>query len=314
MHRRLQTACCAVGLTLPFFLMFLNFVFIFTPALWPLYIIYLVWFLCWDRGAEGSDNKRWPWLQNMALYKHFREYFPSTLVRTQELDPSKTYIFGAHPHGIIGISVWCNIVNAFSGFEELFPIKLRVATLNSNFYIPFFRDYALLHGFISCARSCLLRVLRKKTSVMIVVGGASEALDARPGVYKIILKRRKGFVKLALETGSSLVPVFCFGENDLYRQLDNPDGSMVRRLQNWGKRVLGFSMPLINGRGIINYDFGLLPHRTHLRTVVGAPIDVPLTPEPTPDQVDHYHKLYMDGLAALFEKHKENETDTIVFL
>ena len=36
---------------------------------------------------------------------------------------------------------------------------------------------------------------------VIVVGGASESLDARPGSCKITLKRRKGFIRMALLTG-----------------------------------------------------------------------------------------------------------------
>lgn len=47
-----------------------------------------------------------------------------------------------------------------------------------------------------------------------MVGGAQEALNARPGVYKIVLRQRKGFVKLAIQTGSTLVPVFSFSEVD----------------------------------------------------------------------------------------------------
>jgi hypothetical protein len=42
---------------------------------------------------------------------------------------------------------------------------------------------------------------RPGNAVALVVGGASESLESRPGTYKIILKRRKGFVKLALMHG-----------------------------------------------------------------------------------------------------------------
>ena len=38
-------------------------------------------------------------------------------------------------------------------------------------------------------------------AAVIVVGGAAEALDARPGTYDLTLKERKGFVKIALTTG-----------------------------------------------------------------------------------------------------------------
>ena len=35
----------------------------------------------------------------------------------------------------------------------------------------------------------------------VVVGGAVEALEARPGVYNLVLLKRKGFVKQALRYG-----------------------------------------------------------------------------------------------------------------
>jgi len=53
------------------------------------------------------------------------------------------------------------------------------------------------------------------SSITIVVGGAAESLSAHPGTADLTLKRRKGFIKLAIRTGASLVPVFSFGENDV---------------------------------------------------------------------------------------------------
>ena len=38
-------------------------------------------------------------------------------------------------------------------------------------------------------------------AVIIVVGGAEEALFASPGNYTLKLKSRKGFVKMAIKTG-----------------------------------------------------------------------------------------------------------------
>ena len=41
----------------------------------------------------------------------------------------------------------------------------------------------------------------KGNACTIVVGGAAEALEARPGNYKLMLLHRKGFIKIAIQTG-----------------------------------------------------------------------------------------------------------------
>ena len=46
------------------------------------------------------------------------------------------------------------------------------------------------------------------SAMMIVIGGAAEALNARPHTHDLTLNNRKGFVKIALENG--LVSLFAF--------------------------------------------------------------------------------------------------------
>ena len=45
-------------------------------------------------------------------------------------------------------------------------------------------------------------------------GGATEALYAYPGKNTVVLKKRLGFVKLAIQKGASLLPAYSFGENN----------------------------------------------------------------------------------------------------
>ncbi|CAF4314305.1 unnamed protein product, partial [Rotaria sordida] len=144
-------------------------------------------------------------------------------------------------------------------------------------------------------------------SLVLVLGGAKEALDARPShEYILTLKNRKGFVKIGLANGASLVPVFSFGENDLYQQMSNPRGSKIRRWQNYFQRKMGFSLPLFNGRGVFQYAIGFLPNRHHIDTYVGEPITLPKLEQSkiTPDIIDHYHKQYMEALTNLFNTYK----------
>jgi 2-acylglycerol O-acyltransferase 2 len=55
------------------------------------------------------------------------------------------------------------------------------------------------------------------SAITIVVGGAEESLHARPGVMELVLKKRHGFIRMAIETGSLLVPILSFGENGIPR-------------------------------------------------------------------------------------------------
>ena len=53
------------------------------------------------------------------------------------------------------------------------------------------------------------------SAITIVVGGAEESLHSRPGVMELVLKKRHGFIRIAIETGSLLVPILSFGENGI---------------------------------------------------------------------------------------------------
>jgi 2-acylglycerol O-acyltransferase 2 len=73
------------------------------------------------------------------------------------------------------------------------------------------------HGICSVSRKSCMNILAQGpgSAITIVVGGATEALAAHPGTNDLTLKRRLGFIKVAIREGASLVPVFSFGENDV---------------------------------------------------------------------------------------------------
>lgn len=100
-----------------------------------------------------------------------RDFFPISLVRTVPLDPSKNYIFGYHPHGIISVGAWINFATEGSGkmkfitatnFSKLFQgIDLRLMTLQSNFKIPFARELILSLGIVSVSKKSCEYILSK---------------------------------------------------------------------------------------------------------------------------------------------------------
>lgn len=161
-------------------------------------------------------------------------------------------------------------------FSSYYPnIDIRYVTLKSNFYMPFFREIVIRLGCIDAESRTISACLGRGTSVLLMVGGAEEAFYARPGSVDLVLKKRKGFVRLALRAGAAIVPMYLFGENELYDQVELPPGSWGRRAQDAFKRFTGVAMPLFKGRGILQYSWGLLPRRVPLVTVMGDPIDLP---------------------------------------
>ena len=81
------------------------------------------------------------------------------------------------------------------------------------------------------------------------------------GRFDLTLNKRKGFVKLAMKHGADLVPIFSFGENDLYYQVETAPDGFWRRVQYAVKQYAGIPPMLFRGRGIFLYSFGLLPYR-----------------------------------------------------
>ncbi|KAL7983075.1 hypothetical protein Chor_010417, partial [Crotalus horridus] len=85
------------------------------------------------------------------------------LVKTADLDPSKNYIFGCHPHGVMSIGGIINFTTEATGFSKHFPgLKPHLMTLSVFFRAPFFRDYVMSLGVIPSSKESASYVLRKK--------------------------------------------------------------------------------------------------------------------------------------------------------
>ncbi|KAJ6664774.1 hypothetical protein lerEdw1_005746 [Lerista edwardsae] len=315
----LSTAQCCIAI----------FVGLLFTRFWLVSVLYAVWWtLDWETPSRGG--RKIHWIRNGVVWRYMKDYFPITtqtpnsgeslkkitlcdkrrtcLVKTAELDPAKNYIFGFHPHGVLVAGAFLNFCTEATGFSALFPgLTPYLMMLTLWFRVPFFRDYLLSGGLVTSEKESASYILRKPGGgnvLTIVVGGAQEALDARPGAFKLLLANRKGFVRLAIEHGAPLVPVFSFGENELFDQVENPKGSWLRWTQERLQRIMKISLPLFHARGIFQYSFGLLPYRRPIYTVVGKPIEVEKKFHPSEDEVDSLHKKYMEELCALFEAHK----------
>lgn len=276
------------------------------PPAWLILIPYFIW-ISFDRAPiHGGRPKEWA--RRGFIWKYFSDYYPCSIVKEAELPPNRPYLFGYHPHGIIGMGAFATFATEGTNFSEYFPgIKPHLLTLGSNFKIPFYRELLMIHGCGSVSKRSCANILSQGpgSAIAIVIGGAAESLSAHPGTADLTLKKRFGFVKMAIREGADLVPVFSFGENDIYAQLANAKGSMVYKLQKKFQKVFGFTLPLFYGRGLFNYNYGLMPFRHPIVSVVGKPIHVERDPHPSDEKVQELQGKYIAELTRIWDKYKD---------
>ncbi|XP_017527571.2 2-acylglycerol O-acyltransferase 2 [Manis javanica] len=274
---------------------------------WLFSILYATWWYL-DRDKPWQGGRRIPAFRRWVMWKYMRDYFPISLVKTAELDPSRNYLAGFHPHRVLATGAFVNLCTESTDFSSLFPgIRPHLMMLTMWFRVPFLRDYVMSGGLVASDKESGAHILNRKDGgnlLAIIVGGSQEALNARPGAYMLLLRKRKGFIRLALMHGVDLVPIFSFGENDLFDQVENCPGSWLRCIQNRLQKIMGISLPLFHGRGVFQYSFGLIPYRRPITTVVGKPIEVQRILHPSQEEVDRLHQRYLRELGDLFEAHK----------
>ncbi|KAG2431273.1 hypothetical protein HYH02_013405 [Chlamydomonas schloesseri] len=274
-----------------------------SSALTVAFLLYLAYVVV-GPGSKADASCSWkPTFRKWRIWKVMVAYFPGArLVKTADLDPTGRYLFVSHPHGIIAISNWLAFGTDALGFSKLFPgLDLRCSTLTSNFWMPGVREYILAHGMCGVGRDTLKSILSSKPgrSVMLVVGGASEALLAAEGTYDLVLRNRKGFARLALQTGASLVPVINYGETDTFHTYIPPPSSRAAAIMKVLKQVFGFSTPLCWGTGLFG-GWGMIALQVPLTVVVGAPIKVDKVAGASEAQVAALHKTYTEALLKLW--------------
>lgn len=209
---------------------------LFTPFRLPM-LLYLLWIFTIDRNVCERGGRTIEYIRDFFLWKYFVSYFPvdSLLSSPVNLDPKKNYIFAVYPHGVICISGSVDFRSNHGNFKKYFPNHVAHSiTLPFNFYLPFYRELVLAIGSCSSSKKSIEYLLSDPKGghgVGIIPGGAAEAQYADPGgIYKLVFKERKGFIKLALKHGTPIIPSFCFGELDLFEKIDFPEGSIVNRL------------------------------------------------------------------------------------
>jgi len=134
-------------------------------------------------------------------------------------------------------------------------------------------------------------------TVALCPGGIHEQMATDPSQERAYFPSNLGFVRQAIKHGVPLVPVYTFGENQLY---DVPDWS--RQASRKLKAATGAGVPLALGR----LGLPLVPKATSLQTFVGRAVEVgSADSNPSDEFVRTIFVKYCTELRRLFDEHKD---------
>jgi 2-acylglycerol O-acyltransferase 2 len=203
-------------------------------------------------------------------------------------------IFALEPHDVIPVSYF-----SFNDCLNAIPGHSCVGTITSMvFSVPFLKHAYTWAGAVSVDKANILRHISSGTSVIICPGGVTEvALKESDKDCVLFLRSRFGFVKLALQQGVAIVPVFSFGLQNAFTSWI-PKSKLARRM---GK-VLGF-LPM-TFFGVCGIPFS--PAKPcKLANVVGPPIKLPKIADPSEAEIKKYHEMYLIEIARIYETYKD---------
>ena len=238
----------------------------------------------------------WQWLSDGDKGVAFQGRI--TLSAGIKLEPRRQYIFAAFPHGAMTVQHLLTMTDAQGMLSTVHLGDRRDLAASVLFLIPVVREILLLLGNVDAGAKTAAFNLKKNRSLLIFVGGEKEQLLTREYEAKVYLRERYGFIKLAMEFGTPLVPMYAFGENEMYHLSD-----FLLPARKLLQKHLHIGLPLCCG------DLFWLPgwprHRP-LDVCIGAPIEVPLVAREnqTREAVEAVQGTFIAALEALFEREK----------
>ena len=154
-----------------------------------------------------------------------------------------------------------------------------------------------IYGLTDASKENISKIVNSKkgirSSLVLYIGGIAELFKSSREEERLYLKSRKGFIKLALKEGVDVIPVYLFGNTNVFTVLKTGFlATLSRKLQMsvtyfWGKWMLP------------------IPLDEKLLYVRGKPLGLPHIPNPTDEDVVKWHATYCSEVKRIFDSYKE---------
>ena len=186
-------------------------------------------------------------------------------------------------------------------------IRVRSGGASALFWVPGLRELLLLYGVREATPAVIAKLVAAGCVVALNPGGLREQIRTDSAQEQVFANRRLGFLRLALEHRVPVVPMYGFGENQVY----TAHPRRARALREALVRRFRVGLVVVSGRwGLSAGVLPLLPNPgTVVTHVVGRAVDVggaarvPGAPV-TEAELEEAYRRYKAELSRVFEKHK----------
>lgn len=287
---------CYVWLVSPFTIMVITLLIIYSN-----FIIYLTllttYYICPKHVIESLLY---------TLTKWFRETFPNSIKKVEENIQNtfkikalhaipKKCIYSYHPHGIGITSMSVHSVFKLTNF---FKDNSKNIVHHTFFYVPVIGDILRFNNTTSSDYQNIRQILQNN-SISISIGGVDEMMRSKHKVFELVISKRKGIFRLALETGTPIVPILTYGENEIFDQSKN---FLTKYINDFLYEKFRIQIPVPSFDSLKNwyklYDGPLDP----IHSYTGKPIYVKKIENPSEKHIIKLRNIYIQRMKDLFEQ------------
>jgi len=210
------------------------------------------------------------------------------------------YIFMWHPHSVFASSMFFHTSTRLTEW----PSQLRgsrCVALNAVLWLPFMKEIFNEFGIIPSDYHVMKETLEAGESFSVSAGGMREMLYEDT----VLMSRRRGIFKMALETGTPLVPVISVNESTMWKIVGLPE---------WIQDMLepyDMCLPIPTLKSVYKW-LGVLqnPLKDPIRSIIGEPIQVEHVEAPSESDISALRAKYIGALKEMYKR--ETGIDLVV--
>ena len=137
------------------------------------------WGVVFSSTSHRTHGSPWPYFENSRVVRYVLEWLPLRILRKQQLDASKRYVFACHPHGTLAFNRGAVGFSTNTLWNKAFPgIPFRVLVASAAFFVPFIRELWLWTYCVDASKKTAVRVLRDSKCSVFVYPGRSCAMHS----------------------------------------------------------------------------------------------------------------------------------------